>query len=81
MGAREGAEMQRGVYQINELPLAPHPSPSPDFQLQHNLPRVPLRRGPSLNLPGGPVDKNLPARAGDMGSIPGPGKLHMTQEN
>ena len=22
---------------------------------------------------GGPVDKNLPANAGDMGSIPGPG--------
>ena len=29
------------------------------------------------DLPGGTVDKNLPANAGDMGSIPGPGRFHM----
>ena len=28
-------------------------------------------------FPCGPVVKNLPANAGDMGSIPGPGILHM----
>ena len=28
-------------------------------------------------FPGGPVVKNLPADAGDMGSIPGPGILHV----
>ena len=27
--------------------------------------------------PGGPSVKNLPANAGDTGSIPGPGKSHM----
>ena len=27
--------------------------------------------------PGGPVVKHLPADAGDMGSIPGQGRLHM----
>ena len=27
--------------------------------------------------PSGPVVKNLPADAGDAGSIPGPGRLHM----
>ena len=27
--------------------------------------------------PGGPVVKNLPASAGDMGLIPGPGRSHM----
>ena len=27
-----------------------------------------------LDLPGGAVVKNLPANAGDMGSIPGPGR-------
>ena len=29
------------------------------------------------NLPRGPVVKNLPATAGDMGLIPGPGRFHM----
>ena len=27
------------------------------------------------DFPGGPVVKNLPARAGDMSSVPGPGRL------
>ena len=28
-------------------------------------------------LPGGPVIRNLPANAGNKGSIPGPGRFHM----
>ena len=32
-------------------------------------------------LPGGPVVKNLPASAGDTGSIPGLGRVHMLQNN
>ena len=31
----------------------------------------------SWDFPRGTVDKNLPANAGDTGSIPGPGKSHM----
>ena len=31
------------------------------------------------DFPGGPVVKNLPANAGDMGSIPGLGKYPMLQ--
>ena len=31
----------------------------------------------SRRLPGGSVVDNLPADAGDMGSIPGPGGAHM----
>ena len=31
----------------------------------------------SLDFRSGAVDKNLPANAGDMGSIPGPGRLQM----
>ena len=31
------------------------------------------------DFPGGPVVKKMPARAGDMGSIPGPGRSHMPQ--
>ena len=30
-------------------------------------------------LSGGPVIRNLPANAGNMGSIPGPGRFHMLQ--
>ena len=29
------------------------------------------------DFPGGPVVKNLPVNAGDMGSIPGPGRSSM----
>ena len=31
----------------------------------------------SKDFPGSPVFKNLPANAGDTGSIPGPGKSHV----
>ena len=30
-----------------------------------------------LDFPGGTVDKNLPADAGDTGSIPDPGRAHL----
>ena len=33
------------------------------------------------DFPGGTVVKNLPANAGDTGSIPGPGRSHMPQSN
>ena len=33
------------------------------------------------DFPGGAVVKNPPANAGDTGSIPGPGRSHMTQSN
>ena len=39
-----------------------------------------LLRAP-WNFPGGPLVKNLPAKAGGMGSIPGPGRFHMPQGN
>ena len=34
-----------------------------------------------LDFPGGPVGKNLPAKAADMGLIPGPGRSHMLWGN
>ena len=34
-----------------------------------------------MDFSGGIVDKNPPANAGDMGSIPGPGRFHMPQGN
>ena len=33
------------------------------------------------DFPGGAVVKNPPANAGDMGSIPSPGRSHMPQSN
>ena len=33
------------------------------------------------DFPGGAAGKNLPASAGDMGSIPGPGRSHTPQHN
>ena len=32
------------------------------------------------DFPGGTEDKNLPANAGDMGSIPGPGRFSCAKE-
>ena len=32
------------------------------------------------DFPGGTVDENLPANAGNMGSIPGLGRFHITAE-
>ena len=34
-----------------------------------------------MDLPGGPVNKNLPANAGDTGLIPGLGSFHTPQSN
>ena len=34
-----------------------------------------------LDIPGGPVVESLPANAGDMGLIPGPGRFHMLRGN
>ena len=33
------------------------------------------------DFPNGAVDKNLPASAGDMHLIPGPGRFHMVQSS
>ena len=34
-----------------------------------------------MDFPDGPVVKNLPANAGDMGLIPGVGRFHTSQSN
>ena len=33
------------------------------------------------DFPDGPMVKNSPANAGDIGSVPGPGRFHMPQSN
>ena len=40
-----------------------------------------LKESGHWNFPGGPLVKNLPAHAGDMGSIPGLGGFHTPQRN
>ena len=37
------------------------------------------KRVNSQDFPGGAVDASPPANAGDMGSIPGPGRFHMAR--
>ena len=37
--------------------------------------------GRGVDFPGGTVDKNLPANAGDMSSIPGLGRFHIPWGN
>ena len=40
-----------------------------------------IRRNEVLGFPGGSVVTNLPANAGDMGLISGPGRFHMPQSS
>ena len=40
-----------------------------------------LLKPPPRDCPGGPIVKNLPANAGDTGSVPGWGRFHMPWGN
>ena len=40
-----------------------------------------INRGLDRDFPGGAVVRSLPANAGDVGSISGPGRSHMPQSN
>ena len=51
----------------------PLPSPKDDY--------VAIKMQWHWSFPGGSVVKNLPANAGDTGSIPSPGRSHMPQSN
>ena len=44
-------------------------------------PKKAKEKNKNQGLPGGPVFKNLPTSAGEMRSIPGPGRFHMLQGN
>ena len=46
----------------------------PSFKIMENLTLVTDHLTKCGDSPGGTVNKNLPASAGDIGSIPGPGK-------
>ena len=51
-----------------------------DFLEKVNLALRP-EEAKSNDFPGGTEDKNRPASAGDTGSIPGLGRLHMLQSD
>ena len=51
------------------------------FQCKGFLELTNLLKIKSSDFPGGAVVKNPPANAGDMGSIPGPGRSHMLRSN
>ena len=53
---------------------------SQSHTLQFPSPLLPFKR-PLWDFQGGTVDRNLPANAGEMGLIPGPGRFHMPWSN
>ena len=52
---------------------------APPFKLEVVVNRY--SKAENVGFPSGSVVKNLPANAGDMGSIPGPGRSHMPSNN
>ena len=46
-----------------------------------NLNLIRIRKDQNRDFPGGPAVKNLPANAGDAGSIPGSGRYHVPRSN
>ena len=61
--------------QLSRIPESQHPPFSP------SLPEAGPWKGGTQDFPGGTVDKNLPANAGDTGSIPGKGRFHLPRSN
>ena len=53
------------------LSVVPEPLVSSEYLLKYKF----------LDFPGGTVDKNLPANAGDMGLAPGLRRFHIPQNN
>ena len=51
------------------------------MKLDSGLLQYPVYKNYLRDFPGGPVFKNSPANARDMGLIPGPGRSHMPQGN
>ena len=49
------------------------------MKLDSGLLQYPVYKNYLRDFPGGPVFKNSPANARDMGLIPGPGRSHMLQ--
>ena len=58
---------------LKGIPSCPTPAADP-------LDPCPLKKS-CCSFPGGTVDKNLPANAGDAGSIPDPGRSHMPRSS
>ena len=56
-------------------------APCTALSLTHDWALISLPQNVREDFPGGPVVKNPPAKAGDMGSIPGLGRFHMLQGN
>ena len=56
-------------------------SVNPQMKIMEISNKNKLLKAGNMDFPGGTVDKNPPANAGDMGSIPGPGRFQMPQNN
>ena len=81
-----GSAGATGIQEIEVEDAAQHP---PVYNMAPHSKEIlsPIRQKcvklitPGLGQPWGSVVKNLPANAGDMGSIPGPERSHMPQSN
>ena len=68
------------VYQ-STLSVCRAPSPLVSSRMVPEIIPVSLFKTHLQGFPGGSVVKNPPANAGNMGSIPGPGRFHMLWDN
>ena len=61
-------------------PMSSHSNSPPSHPPSKSLP-VPVKKVSDGDFSGGPVRKNLPANAGDVGSVPDLGRRHVIQGN
>ena len=66
--------MMKGKYPLGKMAHLPLPRPYLSLATCHF-------KNVMWDFPGGAAVKNLPAIAGDMGSIPCPGRSHMPRSN
>ena len=69
------------VYWHEWLALLPNKSIFSSISIWQEITALIALRMRTLDFPSSPVVKNLPANAGDMGSIPGLGRFHVPHTN
>ncbi|XDA86711.1 hypothetical protein R6Z07F_016445 [Ovis aries] len=80
-GRRRGCLGDQGCFHEHILrPFIPEPPSTPQIPLLPS-PRVHPQNNTHRDFPGGPVVKNPPCKAGDIGSILGPGRSYMPWGN
>ena len=68
------------IREVAPRSISSHSNSLPPHPPSKSLP-VSVKKVSHGDFSGGPVRKNLPANAGDVGSVPGLGRCHMIQGN